>query len=102
MIFADIKLEMSDGKSFLVKANELFPNVIKIILGGTKEEQVVFKAIQNNIAKTCILKPWNEKILMLSNSVFKTEERIRQPKLLSNFIDFTELPTIHESYLRIL
>jgi HD-like signal output (HDOD) protein/CheY-like chemotaxis protein len=102
MIFADIKLEMSDGKSFLVKTNEIFPNVIKIILGGTKEEQIVFKAIQNNIAKTCILKPWNEKILMVSNNVFKTEERIRQPKLLSYFRDFKELPTIHESYQRIL
>lgn len=102
MIFADFKMIMPDGKSLLLKVKEKFPNVIRVILGGKEEDSVIFNAIQQNIAKTCILKPWDQNILVLANKIFETEERLKKSDLFSYIINLNELPTIRASYQKII
>lgn len=102
MIFADFKMIMSDGKGLLLKVKERFPNTTRIILGGTEEDSIIFEAIQKNIAKTCILKPWSKNILSLSNKIFQTEERLKKSEFFSYLENVKELPTIRESYYKIL
>lgn len=102
MIFSDFKMIMSDGKGLLLKVKERFPSVIRVILGGKEEDSVIFNAIQNNIAKTCILRPWDQSILVLSNKIFQTEEKLKKSDFFSYFVNLNELPTIRTSYQKIL
>ena len=102
MLFADFKMIMPDGKSLLLKVKEKFPNIIRIILGGKEEEPIIFNAVENNIAKTCILKPWSQNILSLSNKIFQTEERLKESDFFSYLVNLNDLPTIRQSYQKIL
>ena len=68
---------MSDGKSLLLKVKESFPNIIRVILGGNQEETIILEAIQKNIARTSILKPWEQNILMFCNKIFQTKKDLR-------------------------
>lgn len=102
MIFADFKMIMPNGKNLLLNVKERFPNIIRVILGGKEEDPVIFNAIQNNIAKTCILKPWDQNILVLSNKIFQTEERLKESHFFSYLVNLKELPTIRVSYQKIL
>jgi HD-like signal output (HDOD) protein len=73
-----------------------------VILGGSKEESVILDAIQKNIARTCILMPWEQKLLIFCNKTFQAEKRLKDLKLFSYFENLNELPTINTSYQKIL
>ncbi|MBC2579147.1 hypothetical protein HGI79_02265 [Clostridium sp. DJ247] len=104
MIFADFKMIMPDGKSLLLKIKEKFPNIVRVILGEKEEDPIVFNAIKRNIAKTCILKPWDQNILALCDKIFQTEERLKQLNFFSasDIVNLDELPTIRASYQKII
>ncbi len=102
MLFADFKMVTADGKSILLKAKEMFPDVVRVILGGKEEDSLIFSSIQNNIAKTCVLKPWNQNILLLADKVFETEEKLKKSNIFSYIVNLTDLPTIRASYQKIV
>lgn len=102
MLFADFKMVTADGKSILLKAKEMFPDVVRVILGGKEEDSLIFSSIQNNIAKTCVLKPWDQNILLLADKVFETEEKLKKSNIFSYIVNLTELPTIRASYQKIV
>lgn len=102
MVFADIKMIMPDGKGLFLKIKESFPDVIRIILGGKEEDPAVLNAIQKNIAKTCILKPWDNNVSELTNKVFQTEKLLKDSNIFSLFVNLDQLPTIRASYQKII
>lgn len=101
MIFYDFSIIMKEGTSILLRVKESYPNVIRILL-GEEENSVIFELIQKNICKTCILKPWDEKILTLSNSIFQTMEQVGELDFFNKLVDFKELPSPNASYQKIL
>jgi HD-like signal output (HDOD) protein len=102
MLFADFKVNMPDGSNFLEKVKVTYPDVLRVILGESEENYFTINAISHNIARACILKPWDVNALSLSNKIFAIEERLKEAKFFSYFIKLDDLPTINTSYQRIL
>lgn len=103
LIISDMRMPFMDGYELLTQVKIMYPKIIRIILSGYSDEKVVFKALQKNIAKLYIMKPWdNEKLLMIIDQVFRTEEILTSANLLTLINGTEHLPTIKESYQRIL
>lgn len=103
LIISDMRMPYMDGYELLSQVKTHYPNMIRIILSGYSDEKVVFNALQKNIAKLYIMKPWeNEKLLTIIDQVFKTEELLTSVDLLTLINGIDHLPTIEESYRRIL
>lgn len=103
MIITDMRMPYMDGYELLSQVKKLYPDIIRIILSGYSDEKVIFKALEKNIARLYIMKPWeNDKLLKTIEEIFKTEEVLISTNLLT-LINGTEyLPTIESSYQRIL
>jgi HD-like signal output (HDOD) protein len=101
MMFYDLKMIMNIDKNFLLRVKESYPNVIRIIL-GEEENSLIFKFIQRNICKTCILKPYEEKILLFANKTFQIVEQIEILNILCKVEDFKKLPSPNFIYQKIL
>jgi HD-like signal output (HDOD) protein len=104
LIISDMKMPKMTGYELLSQVKKRFPDVVRIILSGFSDERIVFDALQKNIAKLYILKPWeNEVLINTIEKVFEIETLLRNNKNILNIInDAGELPTIKASYQKII
>lgn len=103
MIITDMRMPEMDGCQLLEKVKELYPNSLRIILSGYSDKHTILEALQKNIAKLYILKPWeNNKLILLIDQLFETENILRDSKLLGLINKVDELPTLKSSYLQIM
>lgn len=103
MIITDMRMPEMDGCQLLEKVKELYPNSLRIILSGYSDKHTILEALQKNIAKLYILKPWeNNKLILLIDQLFETENILRDSKLLGLINRVDELPTLKSSYLQIM
>ncbi|WP_378956014.1 HDOD domain-containing protein [Pelosinus sp. sgz500959] len=103
MIITDMRMPEMDGSQLLHQVKELYPNSLRIILSGYAEKNTVLQALQKNIAKLYILKPWeNDKLIELVDQLFETENILRDSNLLGLINKVDELPTIKSSYRQIM
>ena len=101
MLISDMRMPGMDGYQLLKAVKEKFPSVIRIILSGYAEGEVVFKSFRQNLAKLYMFKPWDNSLLMSSvNRVFETEKVLKDKNLLSIVSNLEELPTISDTYNR--
>lgn len=103
LIFTDMRMPIMDGYELLSRVKEIYPKVIRIILSGQAEEKLVFKALQQNIARIYLFKPWNnDAILSIVNQVFEIEDILNSSEILVSLNNFEGLPTIQSSRLKII
>jgi HD-like signal output (HDOD) protein len=103
LIISDMRMPVMDGYQLLHAIKGLYPKVLRVILSGYADEKVVFKALQQNVAKVYVFKPWNNEMLIkLVEQIFETEEILSSNNLLVLINNIEELPTIKSSYQRIL
>lgn len=104
VIVSDMKMPKMTGYELLSQVKKRFPNVVRIILSGFSDERIVFDALQKNIAKLYILKPWENTVLINTiEKVFQIENVLRNnEKVLKLVNNAEELPTIKTSYQRII
>lgn len=103
LVITDMRMPVMDGFQLLQKIKELYPNVLKIILSGYSEKNTILDALQKNLAKLYILKPWdNDKLILLVDQIFETENILRDVNLIHLINNTDELPTIEKSYLNIM
>lgn len=103
MIMSDMKMPYMDGYELLSKVKEFYPKTVRIILSGYSEEKVVFQALQKNIAKLYVFKPWkNDELLQIVTQLMETEEILKNTNLLNFINNIENLPTINSSYQRII
>jgi HD-like signal output (HDOD) protein/CheY-like chemotaxis protein len=99
----DMRMPVMDGYQLLHAIKRLHPKVIRVILSGYADESIIFKALQQNVAKIYVFKPWNnEMLLKLVEQLFETEQLLSSNSLSLLINEIEELPTIKESYRRIL
>lgn len=103
LVMSDMRMPNMDGYDLLMKIKEKYPSILRIILSGYSDESVVFRALQRNIAKLYIFKPWeNDKLIKLIEQLFETEELLKNSNLLALVNDVEQLPTIKTNFQRIL
>lgn len=103
LVITDMRMPVMDGYQLLEKIKELHPNTLRIILSGYSEKNTILAALQKNIAKLYILKPWdNNKLILLVDQIFETENILRDSNLLSLINNADELPTLKSSYQQIM
>jgi HD-like signal output (HDOD) protein len=104
VIVSDMKMPKMTGYELLNQVKKRFPNIVRIILSGFSDERIVFDALQKNIAKLYILKPWENTVLINTiEKVFQIENVLRNnQKVLKLVKNADELPTIKSSYQKII
>jgi len=104
VIVSDMNMPKMTGYELLSQVKRRFPNIVRIILSGFSDERIVFNALQKNIAKLYILKPWeNEVLINTIEKVFEIETVLRNNENILKLVKNTgELPTIKTSYQRII
>jgi len=104
VIVSDMKMPNMNGYELLSQVKKRFPNIVRIILSGFSDERIVFDALQKNIAKLYILKPWENNVLINTiEKVFQIENVLRNNSNVLKLVNNAEeLPTIKTSYQKIL
>lgn len=103
LIISDIRMPGMDGYQLLCKVKELYPKIPRVILSGYSDEKIVLKALQQNIAKIYVFKPWeNEKLLKAIEQIFEIETILSDNNLLLHVNNIEGLPTIESSYQKII
>ncbi len=103
IVITDMRMPVMDGYQLLEKIKERHPNVLRIILSGYSEKNTILAALQKNLAKLYILKPWdNDKLILLVDQIFETENILHDSNLLDLINNTDELPTLKSSYLQIM
>jgi len=104
VIVSDMKMPKMTGYELLNQVKIRFPNIVSIILSGFSDERIVYDALQKNIAKLYILKPWENDVLINTiEKVFEIENALRNNKNVLKLINEAgELPTIKTSYQKII
>lgn len=103
LIISDIRMPSMDGYQLLRKVKDQYPRVLRVVLSGYSDEKLVLKALQQNIAKFYMFKPWNnEKLLKLVEQIFDTEDLLKDNDLLILINNFEELPTIKANYQKVI
>lgn len=104
VIASDMNMPNMTGYELLSLVKKRFPSVVRIILSGLSDERIVFDALQKNIAKLYILKPWeNDVIINTIEKVFQIENVLRNNSNVLKLVNNSEeLPTIKTSYQKIL
>ena len=103
MVITDMRMPEMDGFQLLQKVKELYPTSLRIILSGFAEKNTILEALQKNIAKLYILKPWeNTKLILMIDQLFETESILRDSNLLGLINSVDELPTLKSSYGQIM
>jgi len=103
LIISDMRMPAMDGYQLLYKVKEKYPKVIRIILSGQADEEIVLKAIQKNIAKIYVFKPWdNDEFMNMVDQIFETEVIFESKDLMLLINNLENLPTIASSYQKII
>lgn len=99
LIFTDVKMPGMDGYKLLEEVKKKYPSIIRVILSGYTEGREIVEAIQNNLARTYILKPWNnEELLKFIEDIFQIQKLLKNGSLMNKFND---IPTLINSYSRV-
>ena len=104
VIVSDMKMPKMNGYELLSEVKKRFPNIVRIVLSGFSDERAVYDALQKNISKLYILKPWENNVLINTiEKVFHIENALRNNNNVLKFVkNAEELPTIKTSYQKII
>lgn len=95
LIITDLNMPEMDGYELLIQAKKLYPKMFRVILGTQSEDNRVVKAIQKNLAKLCIYKPWDDqKVMQVVNGIFEFRNNISSPELVNIINNLDGLPTL--------
>jgi len=102
LIISDIRMPVMNGFELLEKAKKYYPNVIRIALSGYSDRSDVITALEKNLAKIYLYKPWdNKELRYIISSVFQLEDNLHDKGLFELFNNLESLPTVPKVYKKI-
>ena len=103
LVVTDMRMPVMNGFELLGKIKELYPDVLRIILSGYSEKNTILTALQKNLAKLYIMKPWDNGVLLqVISQLFETESILCDQKLIQLINNTEDLPTLKHSYHKIM
>ncbi len=103
MVISDMRMPDMDGYALLREVKNQYPDTIRLILSGYADERVIFDALQNNVAKLYLFKPWNnEELLGIVNRILETEDELKEMNLFEAINGLDDLPAHLTTYNRLV
>ncbi|GBF11144.1 response regulator [Tepidibacillus sp. HK-1] len=83
LLITDMKMPVMNGYELLKEVYKKYPKLIRIILSGFAEKEIIMKSIRENLAFFYLLKPWdNDHMINLINRLFYLKDILEQKNLL--------------------
>lgn len=102
MVVSDLMMPEMDGYELLIRVKYLYPDIIRIVLSGYAHKLMMFKCINNNIAKVYINKPWEaNELVSIINDIFNTSDKLNESKLKDILENSDKIPTIPMIFVQI-
>lgn len=102
MVVSDLMMPEMNGYDLLKRIKCINPDIIKIVLSGYADEKIIFKAVNNDIAKICISKPWeNEDLIIKIRDIFETYDKLNNNNIKKLLASSNKLPTIPKLFSKI-
>lgn len=102
LIISDIRMPVMNGFELLEKVKKHYPNVIRMVLSGYSDRSDVITAIEKNLAKVYLYKPWdNKELRYIISSIFELENNLEDQGLFELFNNLESLPTVPKLYKKI-
>lgn len=103
MVISDMRMPVMNGYDFLSTVKEKYPSVLRVLLSGYSDERIVFKALQKNIAKLYMFKPWeNKRLKSTISNLIETQDILNDHDLLTLISNVDHLPTIPDNYIKVI
>ena len=82
ILISDMKMPSMDGYELLSIVKRKYPNTLRIILSGFSEKKTMIRCIQENLALTYLLKPWdNNQILLTIGNLLRIQHVLKENHL---------------------
>jgi len=95
LLITDIRMPYMDGMEFLKRVKERYPKMLRVALSGYTDSKQIYHAIEANLAKLYLFKPWdNQEILTIVKNLFSLEEQLNDHALLETINAIDDLPTV--------
>lgn len=102
LVVSDIRMPGMNGFDFLRHVKEKHPTTMRVALSGYTDSRVIYKALEENVAKMYMFKPWdNRELLSTIDKMFQLEEVLKDKKIMDLINNLDDLPTIPDLYTRI-
>jgi HD-like signal output (HDOD) protein len=102
IIITDVRMPVMDGLELLRIVKEKYPKILRVVLSGYTDMKLVFNALEENLAKTYWIKPWNNDDFMLSiQKLSEMNDLFDKKDIVEFFNNMSDLPTLPSMYLTI-
>lgn len=102
LVIADIRMPGMNGVSFLRRVRDKYPETMRITLAVPSDSRSVMKALEENLARTYLMKPLdNRDLLHVVDRMFQLEAILKDRKILDLINTMDDLPTMPDLYQRI-
>lgn len=103
MVISDMRMPQMDGYALLREVKARHPDTIRLILSGYADERIIFDALQHNLAKLYLFKPWNnEELLGIIDRILHTEDELRNMRLFDTINGLDDLQVRMTTYNRLV
>lgn len=106
LLITDIKMPYMNGYELLKKVKEKYPNILRVAFSGYTDNKKICKALENNLAKLYIFKPWNnENLLSTIEQIFEFENTLKSKhifKLINSLDNIPTLPTLYQDLCELI
>lgn len=102
LLITDIRMPIMDGYELLKKVKEKYPLTLRVALSGYTDNIKIYKALEDNIVKLYLFKPWNnDELKTVIDKIFEQESILKDKNLLRLINNINDLPTVPNLYQEI-
>lgn len=102
LVVSDIRMPGINGFDFLRQVKEKHPETMRVALSGYTDSRAIYKALEENVAKMYMFKPWdNRELLNTIEKMFQLEEVFTDRKIMDLINNLDDIPTIPSLYNKI-
>lgn len=99
LLVTDIRMPEMDGLELLRQVKSESPLTLRVALSGYTDNKKIYSALEDNLAKLYLFKPWdNKELTSLIDRLFELEDILKDKKLLNLINNLDELPTVPDLY----